>query len=490
MHQHFTVPFEVKNIAKTLENGGFEAYLVGGCVRDLILEKTPKDWDITTNATPEQIQELFEDSFYNNDYGTVGVVNDNTPDETLRIIEITPYRLETTYSNARHPDSVEFGTSLEEDLKRRDFTMNAIAYSVSHENIVDPYMGQEDIKHKLVRAVGDPKERFTEDALRMLRAVRLATQLHFSIEEGTRKALKDIKDNLQNVSIERIRDEFSKILMTDQPMSGIILSRETGLLEYVVPDLERGVGVEQNGIHIYDVFEHLLRTMQHAADKNWPFDVRLAGLLHDISKPETRRWSEKTNDYTFYGHEVVGARVTKKVLNDLKFPKKQVEKISKLVRWHMFFSDPDKITLSAVRRVIRNVGEENIWELLNLRICDRIGSGRPKEQPFRFRKYKAMVEQALRDPLSVTMLKIDGKQLMDVTREKAGPRIGWILHALLEEVLDDAGKNTEEWLQKRAQELSELPDGELRTIGTKGQQRLGEEESAAVEQIHKKYWVS
>jgi poly(A) polymerase/tRNA nucleotidyltransferase (CCA-adding enzyme) len=230
--------------------------------------------------------------------------------------------------------------------------------------------------------------------------------------------------------------------------------------------------------------------MQHAADKGWDFDLRLAGLLHDISKPETRRWSDEKKDWTFHGHEVVGARVAKKILEDLKLPSKQVDKITKLVRWHMFFSDPDKITLSAVRRIIRNVGEEHIWDLLNLRICDRIGTGRPKEQPFRFRKYKSMVEEALRDPISVQMLKIDGARIMAITKELPGPRIGWILHALLEEALDDATKNKKEYLEARAVSLSALPLEALRKLGEAGKDRKDEAEEGAVARIREKNWVT
>lgn len=485
----FSIPFEVSRVTNTLEKAGFEAYLVGGCVRDLIREENPKDWDITTNAKPDDIIELFEETFYNNEYGTVGVVDSNTPDESVRIIEVTPYRTETTYSNSRHPDSVSFGDSLEDDLKRRDFTMNAIAYSEKR-GMIDPYGGQEDIKREVIRAVGNAEERFSEDALRIVRAIRFSAQLGFAIENETAAAIQKTAQNLERIAKERIRDELVRILMSDQPIRGFFLMKQLGMLKYVTPDLERGIGIEQNQAHIYDVFEHLLRTMQHGADKGLDFNIRLAGLYHDISKPETRRWSKEKGDWTFHGHEVVGARVTRRALNDLKFPKKTVDTIVNLVRWHMFFSDPDKITLSAVRRMVRNVGEENIWDLLNLRICDRIGSGRPKEQPFRFRKYKSMVEEALRDPISVTMLKINGSFIMQEIGEKPGPRIGWMLHALLEEVLDDSSKNNEKTLERRAQELSKLSDTELRDLGEKGKKKQEAFEKEAVEQIREKYWVN
>jgi poly(A) polymerase/tRNA nucleotidyltransferase (CCA-adding enzyme) len=272
-------------------------------------------------------------------------------------------------------------------------------------------------------------------------------------------------------------------------MSALVLAQKLGLLEFISPELIRGVGVEQNQAHSYDVFEHLMRTMQHAADKGWNFDIRLAGLFHDVSKPETRRWSEEKKDWSFHGHEVVGSRVTKKALEELRFPKETIEKVVKLVRWHMFFSDPDQITLSAVRRMIKNVGEENIWDLLNLRICDRIGTGRPKEQPFRFRKYKAMVEQALRDPISVTMLKTDGGHIMDKFHVNPGPRIGWTLNALLEEVLDDPSKNTQEYLDSRTAEFLELPEDELRKLGEEGKKRREAAEDEEIQHIMEKHHV-
>ena len=484
----FPIPAEVSSTATALRKKGFEAYLVGGCVRDLLLNREPKDWDITTNAKPEEIQAIFADSFYENDYGTVGVKT-GSEDRRLAVIEVTPYRLESEYSDKRRPDSVSFGTSLVEDLARRDFTINAIALDDSKGQLVDPYEGQKDIKDKIVRAVGDPLVRFEEDALRMLRAVRLVGELNLGIDGETALAIKENSKHLSHVSRERIRDEFVRILESDQPMNALSLANQLGMLEIIAPDLIRGIGVEQNQAHKYDVFEHLMRTMQHAADKGWNFDIRLAGLFHDVSKPETRRWSDEKNDWTFHGHDVVGARVTKKALENLRFSRETIEKVSKLVRWHMFFSDPEVVTLSAVRRVITNVGKENIWDLLNLRICDRIGTGRPKEQPFRFRKYKAMVEQALRDPISVGMLKTDGKRIMEKFHEKPGPKIGYLLHTLLEEVLDDSKKNTAKYLDKRTEELLKMPEDELKALGAAGKKRREAAEEEEVKRIMEKHHV-
>ncbi|HEU4677675.1 MAG TPA: HD domain-containing protein [Candidatus Paceibacterota bacterium] len=483
------IPKEVQHVVDTLEGRGFEAYLVGGCVRDLILGKKPKDWDVTTDAHPGEIESLFPETYVNNDFGTVGVVNKEASEPSLTIVEVTPYRTESTYSDARRPDSVAFGVSLEDDLKRRDFTVNAIAYRVKGEKLVDLFGGEADLAAKRLTAVGDPRERFAEDALRMMRAVRFAVELDFVIEADTMAAIAENKDNLGRISKERIRDEFSRILASKHPMQGIVLLEKLGLLPYVAPDLLRGIGVMQNQAHSYDVYEHNLRTMQHAADKEWALDLRLAGLFHDISKPETRRWSKEKNDWTFHGHEVVGAKVARRALQELKFPRERIDRVVKLVRWHMFFSDPDTVTLSAVRRTIANVGPENIWDLLKLRRCDRIGTGRPKEQPFRLRKYTAMVEEALRDPISVKMLKIDGSRIMAITGEKPGPKLGHTLHALLEEVLDEPGKNTPEYLEGRAQILMKMPVEELAALGEKGREKLAGEEAAAVADLHRKHKV-
>lgn len=482
------IPKEVSAVADVLEKAGYEAYLVGGCVRDLILGREPKDWDITTNAVPDQIVALFPETYQNNNFGTVGVVTESE-DLRLKVVEITPYRVESTYSDARRPDTVSFAKTLDEDLTRRDFTINAIAYRVAKDELVDHFEGKGDLKKRLIRAVGDANTRFSEDALRMMRAVRIAVELDFTIEGDTMSAIAQNSDNLSRISKERIRDEFTRVIESPQPMQGILFLEKLGLLSHVLPILKVSIGIEQNKTHAYTVYEHLLRTMQHGADKGWSMEIRLAGLLHDIGKPESRRWSNEKKDWTFHGHEVIGARLAKKALVELKLPRETLEKVVNLVRWHMFFSDPAMITLSAVRRTIRNIGAENINDLLNLRICDRIGTGRPKEQPFRFRKYKAMVDEALRDPISVKMLKIDGVRMAEVTGEKPGPKFGDTLHALLEEVLDDPKKNTAEYLEQRAVELMKLDAKELRALGIGAREKTEEAEEVELKKIHKKHGV-
>lgn len=494
----FEIPSEVSRVTQTLEKAGFQAYLVGGCVRDLYLGRTPKDWDVTTDAHPEQIQKAFPHTFYENSYGTVGVVADEAEDPRLKVVEVTPFRIESEYSDKRRPDSVSFSKNLADDLKRRDFTINALALEITPVddrnrrftgNLIDLFDGLKDLENGLIRTVGDAHERFSEDALRIMRAVRISAELGFAIEKGTLEALKTNAPLLSHIAKERIREEFCRILMSDTPMNALILCRELDIIKYIAPELIESYGVEQNQAHAYDVWEHLLRTVQHAADKKYPLETRLAALFHDIGKPATRRFSRETNQYTFYGHEVVGARMTEKILKNLNFSSKTIEKVVKLVRWHMFFSDTETITLSAVRRMVANVGKDSIWDLMNVRICDRIGTGRPKENPYRLRKYKAMIEEAQRDPVSVGMLKIDGKRIMEVTGMKPGPKIGHILHALLEEVLEDPRANNHETLEMRAQDFAKLPDEELVKLGSAGKDKKAEADEEEIAKIRGKHGV-
>jgi tRNA nucleotidyltransferase (CCA-adding enzyme) len=486
------VPKEVSYVTSTLENAGFEAYLVGGCVRDLVLRRKPKDWDVTTNATPEQIIPLFEKTVYENKFGTVAVMvpHETEGDVTYETIEVTPFRLETKYTDHRHPDEVTFSTKLEDDLKRRDFTINAMALALDDKNaITDMFEGLKDIKDMTIRAVGDSDKRFEEDALRMMRAIRFACQLNFSVAYDTMESIIKNSHLIEKISEERIRDEFEKIILSKSPAAGIAMLQKFGLLQYIIPELEEGIGCEQGGEHIFDVWEHLLHALQHAADKDWPLTVRLAALFHDIGKPKSRRKGlAGKKAFSFYGHEVIGARMTEVIMERLKFPKKETLLVVNLVRNHMFFSDPAKITLSAVRRIIQNVGKENIWTLMNVRECDRVGM-KKKEAPYRLRKYFAMIEEALHDPISVAQLKIDGRFLMNELKIPAGPRMGWILHALLEEVLEDPKKNTIENLSELAQSLNKLSDKELQALGVKAKEKKEKLEEVEVEKLHKKHGV-
>lgn len=491
------------SVIRRLQEAGYEAYLVGGCVRDLIMKRAPKDWDVTTDANPDQIIATFEKTFYENTFGTVGVVIQHSKttkevgesvvgeeDAKDIVIEVTPYRIESNYEDGRHPKRVSFSKLIEDDLKRRDFTINALAYDPIKDSLVDLFDGIKDIQDKVVRAVGNPIERFTEDGLRVLRAVRFAAELGFTINKDTQTALHDSRETLEKIAKERVRDEFSRIIMSDNPMISLFMCQKLDILKYIIPELEDGVNTEQNQAHSYTVFEHLLRSLQCAADKKYPFEVRLSALLHDIGKPASRRFSKEKNDYTFYGHEVIGANMSKKILERFNFPRKTIDLVYKFVRWHMFFSDTEQITLSAVRRMISNVGREHIWDLMNLRICDRVGTGRPKENPYRLRKYTAMIDQVLMDPISVSMLKIDGKHLMELLHVEPGPKIGLILNAILEEVIEDPTKNEVTRLEKLAIELNSLDLNDLKAKADSGKKLREDKEKEAVDSILKKHHVS
>ncbi|MFW5887524.1 MAG: HD domain-containing protein, partial [Bacteriovoracia bacterium] len=284
------------------------------------------------------------------------------------------------------------------------------------------------------------------------------------------------------ISKERIGDEFSKIIKTKNPIIGLGMAEKLQILPYISPNLQEMVGVEQNKkAHKYDVWEHCLRSLQHAADKNFSFEIRLAALFHDIGKPATKRTlNGKT---TFYNHEIVGTNVTRETLKDLRFSRETVKKVVLLVKNHMFFADTDQITLSAVRRLVAKVGTENIWDLINLRICDRIGTGRPKEEPYRLRKFQSMIDEVMRDPISVSMLKIDGNDLINMFHVKPGPKIRYILSALLEDVLENPKNNNKEFLVKRTEELLKLNDEELEKIGEKSQQNIENADSQKIKEI-------
>ena len=322
----------------------------------------------------------------------------------------------------------------------------------------------------------------------MLRAVRFSTALTFAITAETMQAIIDNAALLQNISQERIRDEFIKIILSDSPAAGIDMLQKTGLLHYIAPEFEEGIGCEQKGAHIYDVYNHLLHALQHAADKQFSLEIRLAALFHDIGKPATRRYDKAKDKYTFFGHEVVGARMTKKILERMKFSRETINLVVSLVRNHMFFSDTEQITLSAVRRIIQKVTPEHIWELMEVRESDRVGM-KKVEAPYRLRKYHAMIEEALRDPISVSQLAIDGKYLMETLHMKPGPRMGWILHALLEEVLDNPAINTVEQLHERVLDLNEQSDETLKTLGEKGKEQKEAANDAEVGELRKKHKV-
>ncbi|MCX6720370.1 MAG: HD domain-containing protein [Candidatus Staskawiczbacteria bacterium] len=504
-----TIPKEVKSILSKLQKAGFEAYIVGGCVRDFLLERAlpagrqAKDWDVTTNAKPEEIQKVFPDppkfseekigragSFYKNDFFTVTILT-GSKDPSLSEVEVTTYRSEAKYSDKRHPDEVKYAEKLEDDLSRRDFTVNAMALRLrsgqAKKEVIDLYDGQKDLDKKIIRTVGNPEERFNEDALRMLRAVRFATTLGFDIEEKTAEAIKKNSIWLEAISKERIRDEFVKIIMADKAADGIELLRELGLLKYILPELVENYGVAQNKHHIYDCYWHNVKSLEYAAKKKFNMYVRVASLLHDVGKAKSKVGAG--NEATFYNHEMIGAKMVFQILNRLKFSNNEIEKITKLVRYHQFYYNVDEVKESSVRRLIKNVGPESIEELLQVRMADRIGSGVPKAEPYKLRHFKYLVDKVSKDPISVKMLKINGNDLMQTLSIKPGPKIGQILDALLGVVLDDPKKNTKEFLGKEAKKLGKLPDKELQALSEKSKEDKSEMQSQEDQVVKQKYWV-
>jgi len=486
----FNIPEEIINIIKKLQSANFEAYLVGGCVRDILMNREPKDWDITTNAKPEEIQKLFPNNIYENKFGTVAVKTDSD-DEQLKIIEITTFRLEGKYTDKRHPDEVKFAKTIEEDLSRRDFTINAIALKPNTQNLkpelVDPYNGQEDIKNKLIRSVGEPEKRFNEDALRLMRAIRFSVQLGWEIEKKTFAALKKEAGFIEMIAKERIRDEFIKIIMSSLAKKGIELLEEVDLLKFIVPELRQGINNGQNKHHIYTIWEHNLRALDYAVKKNYGLEIRLASLLHDIGKPNTK--AGEGLDCTFYNHEVVGAKITVKIMDDLRFPKDIAEKVIHLVRYHLFYYNVGEVTESGVRRFLSRVGAENVDDLIKVREADRIGSGVPKAVPYKLRHLLFMIEKVKRDPISPKMLKVNGEDVMKILKIQPGPKIGMILSILLDEVIDEPSKNRIKNLELRIKELGNLTDDELKKIAKVAREKKEEFESGIEEEIKRKYYV-
>ena len=446
---------EVKRIYFALEKAGYEVYLVGGCVRNILMNIPVTDWDITTNATPEQIQSVFPDSFYDNPFGTVGVKFENESGDTKNYAEITTFRTESGYTDHRHPGEVSWGTTLADDVRRRDFTVNSLALKLFENGsteIIDLVNGQEDLQRKLIRAVGNPDERFKEDALRLMRAVRFSSQLGFSIEEKTLESIKKDSHLIEQVSNERIRDEFLKILSTDNYYEGVVLLDEIGILDIIFPELLKGKGVSQarpGRHHTADVFTHNILSMKECPSKD-PI-VRLAALLHDIGKPNVASYDSE-GYVIFYNHEVVGSKIAKEIAERLHLSNKQKEKIYTLIRWHMFTVD-EHITDSAIRRFIRRVGVENVKDMIDLRIGDRLGGGTQTAESWRLKKFKERLEEQLHPPFSINDMANDGNDIMNILNIPPGKRVGEIINTLFTEVDEDLSKNNKEYLLSRLEQF-------------------------------------
>jgi tRNA nucleotidyltransferase (CCA-adding enzyme) len=452
------IPDDVREVCVRLRAAGHQAHLVGGGVRDLLLGRVPADFDVATDAHPERVMQLFGARFAiptGLQHGTVTVLTEpqSAPGDqpARRHVEVTTFRGEGAYLDGRRPSSVTYVSSLEEDLGRRDFTMNAVAYDPVSGVLTDPHGGREDLRRLLIRAVGDPVQRFREDGLRPMRAVRLATQLELDIDPPTLAAIPVTLGVFRRVSAERIRDELLKLLGAPRPSRGIELLRGTGLLGEVLPELLESLGVEQNRFHKHDVYVHTLATVDAT-----PGDAitRLGALLHDIGKPRARQPGAAAGEHTFYGHEEIGARVADAVARRLKLANADRERVVALVAHHMFFYTPDWSD-GTVRRFVRRVGSELLPSLFALRHGDVVARGFGEDPRVELAPLEGRIAQvaAADAVLRVADLAIGGRDVMRILGIGPGPRVGRLLEALLERVVDDASLNEPARLEALLREL-------------------------------------
>ncbi|MCX5725675.1 MAG: CCA tRNA nucleotidyltransferase [Candidatus Saganbacteria bacterium] len=425
-------PEGVIKIALTLKNNGFRCYVVGGGIRDLLMGLSPLEFDLTTDATPDKVTALFARVIPTGiDFGTVTV---HLPDGDF---EVTTFRSDERYTDGRRPDKVTYTKSIEEDLSRRDFTINAIAYDPLTKELIDKFGGRSDIKKKLIRTVGNPAERFNEDGLRPFRACRFAAKLEFDIEEKTFGAIPGALDRAKMVSPERIREEIMKMLLAKKPSIGIDLMRRSGLLKIMIPELEEGFGVEQpKAFHKWDVYYHSLYSCD-AAPLGKPV-VRLAALLHDIAKPRCKV------EFTFYNHDTTGEKMAEEIMKRLRFSNADIDKVKNLVRNHMF-NYTGEWSDAAVRRFMRRVGPENLDDLFTLRAAD-IKAMEKEIEVGDMTELKQRIAKVIEDEnaLDVKGLKVNGKDVMDILHIGPGPKVGEVLNNLLEKVLDDPKLNERE----------------------------------------------
>lgn len=433
-------------------------------MRDTLLERQTYDWDFTTSAKPEEILQIFPHGKYENAFGTVIIPPQHEERDqplkgrtlqtlqTQQPFEITPFRREGRYSDNRHPDDIQWADSVEEDLQRRDFTINALAYDGTQ--LIDVTDGQEDLNNKLIRAVGDPHARFQEDALRMMRAIRFAAQLGFTIEKETFAAITQHAELITQISWERIRDELLKTLSADSTSNAadaIMHLRETGLLKHIMPELEACFGVEQKSPerhHIHDVGTHLVEALRHCPSAD-PI-VRLAALLHDIGKPPTRE-IDPSGVTTFYNHEIVGTTISHTIAERLRLSKNDTITLTKLVRYHMFSVGEDQ-TDKAIRRFIRHIGKENIGNMIALRTADRLGSG-ASETSWRTELYKQRIEEVQQTTFEIRDLSVSGQDVMEYLHLKPGPEVGRVLKAIFDHVEEGTLPNEREALLVKLQEF-------------------------------------
>lgn len=442
-------PAELLAALARLSGDGHRALLVGGSVRDVILGRSADArWDVASDRLPEDVRALFERTLgVGERHGTVLVLWQGLA------LECTTFRREGEYADARHPDQVWFTRDPLEDLARRDFTVNALAYDPARGELLDPFEGARDLKRRRLRAVGEPIQRFREDALRTLRAARLAAVLELELEEETRAALGGVRDRLAGLAAERVREELEKLMTAPRPSVGYEILREAELLALWLPELAACRGVPQNRFHAYDVYFHSLYSCD-AARADQPI-VRWAALLHDIGKPGTR--AERAGEGTFHGHEELGARLANALLERLRFAHATRERIVHLIREHMFDYRPEWSD-AAVRRFVRRVGRDRVAELFDLRIADALGNGTRDPDPRRLAAMARRIDGVLAGSaaLSVRDLAVDGDTVMQAIGLPSGPEVGRVLERLLEEVLDDPALNTRERLLARLDELKDV----------------------------------
>ena len=446
---------KLKDFNSHFESAGFKAYLVGGAVRDIFLHKKPHDFDVATNATPQDVMKLFRTVIPTGfEHGTVTVHFEGLE------IEVTTFRTESGYSDGRHPDSVNYAATIEEDLSRRDFTINAIAADLKNGKIVDPFGGRRDIKKKIIRTVGLAHERFMEDGLRPVRALRFASKLGFSIEKDTYSEIfkPEIQKKVASISIERFRDEFEKILGSAKPSVGLKLLEETGIMKLFIPELLDGRGCvqsDQRGFHDFDVLDHLYYACDGAPVEK--LNIRLAALFHDIGKPAAKKLID--GNITFYNHERIGAKLTQEIMTRLKFPNAVIDDVCHLIREHMFNYESNW-TVPAVRRFIIRVGQEHLEDLFDLRLADMYGMHNQKIE-YKYSaaiallvelKDRIAVELEKNNALSLKDLAINGNDLIAAGFEK-GKKLGIILNHLLDCVIEDPEMNTKEKLLEVAKNM-------------------------------------
>lgn len=448
------IPETVIGLCRTLRASGHKGWIVGGSLRDLLLQRRPKDWDLATTAKPQQLMKIFQRVIPTGiAHGTVTVLLGDTG------FEITTLRGEGAYSDSRRPDAVFFVDDIEQDLARRDFTVNALAYEPLDDQLIDPFHGLDDMRAKILRTVGRPELRFSEDGLRVLRAARFTATLEFELEPATFAAITGCLDAFSRVSKERVRDEWVRTMEAREPSRAFEVMRSSGILGVTCPELMEGVGCTQNQYHAYDVWKHSLVCLDASPPQP---EQRLAALLHDLGKPRTRAMSDKTNDYTFYNHETVGADMADEWLRQYRFSNEERKTIVHLVRHHLICYSSEW-TDAAVRRFVRRVGTEHVDALMELGRADAIGKGKPQGLDEAFAaldELRGRIETLMAQgaAFGTKDLAIGGTDVMEKLGVRPGPIVGRVLERLLERVIEEPSLNERDALLGLVEACANAPE--------------------------------